>query len=153
MKLLSKEELYKKNQKTIKLLGIMTPIVFWVLIALSILCFCLAIRNSLGNISQMMSMLDTKKYNDEQLQINYNQLVAQYGELVVGSGSKGFQLVFVNVRNVAFSGFMIFTGVASVIFFIFAFLLGKWLMPLWRKKITEENQDMVNLTILANDKT
>jgi len=150
MKELTKEQLYKKNQKAIKVLGICTPIVFWLLLALGVLCFCLAISRSMENVNEIYALLDSKTYNDTQLQENYNALVEKYGELCVGTGSNGFTIHFIDVKSAIFSAFIVANGVFSVIFILGAFILGKWVLPALKKHIELENQDMVNLTILKD---
>lgn len=149
---MSKEEIYKKNQKKIKLLGILTPIVFWVCLALFFVCFFTAIGNSISNVQEIYSYLDSNVYNDLELAENYQMLIQKYGEWVIGTGSSGFTMVFVNFRGAIFGGFILLNAIFSVIFLVCAFLLGKWLLPAMKKHLELENQDMVNLTILKNDK-
>lgn len=150
MKLLSKEELYKKNQKLIKTYKILAPVVFWVCIGLAILCLILAVKNSFGNIREITELLETDTHTGEELQANYAMLTDKYGEWVIGNGNNGFQLVFINIKKAVFSGFMISCAVLSLFFFISAYLFGKWIFPYLSKKIAQDNQDMVNLTILDN---
>jgi len=151
MKNLSKESIYKSNQKKAKVIGFLTPFVFWGLLALSILCFILAVKDSLGNIAEITSMLETTTHTGEELSNNYQILVEKYGEWVIGNGNKGFQMVFINIKNAVFSGFMILTGIMFILFLLSSFILGKWLLPMVKEKILQDNQDMVNLTILHND--
>lgn len=148
---MNKEELYLKNKKKAKIIKILTPITFWVLLALSLLCFILAIKNSFGNVCEMMSMLNTSNKTGEELAANYSALVSRYGEWVIGNGNMGFQIVFIDVRNVVFNGFMILYAILSFVFLVSAFVLGKWLLPFLKEKILQDNQDMVNLTILKNE--
>lgn len=148
---MNKTEIYKKNQRKAKVLGILTPFVFWGLIVLAIIFFALALSNSVGNMDEITTLLNSKKYTGEDLRANYAYLIDKYGEWVIGSGSTGFTLTFINVKAAIFGGFAIFSGVSAVVCFIGAFVLGKWLFPLLTKKITQDNQDMVNLTILEKD--
>ena len=145
------EEIYKSNQKKAKIFRILTPIVFWVLIGAAILCFILAIRHSLGNIAEITNKLNTKKFTGEELQANYNELIAKYGEWTIGNGGAGFQIRFVNIGRAAFSGIMIANFTLSGIFLLSAFLLGKWILPKTATIIEQNNIDMVNLTILRNE--
>lgn len=144
---LTPEELYKKNQKKAKVLKKIAPFCFYGFLALSILCLIFAIKNSFGNIAEIMELLDNKKYTGEQLRENYNFLVNKYGEWVIG-GSAGFTITFVNVGNALFSGLMVVSVILSLVFFVSAFVLGKWLFPRLANQIMEENQEMVNMTIL-----
>lgn len=150
MKLLSKEELYKKNQKRIKAYKIASPIIFWGCLVLGVVFLVVALANSFGNANEIMEMLDTKTHTGEELQANYAYLTDKYGEWVIGNGDKGFQMVFVNIKTAIFSGIMITCAIMSLIFFASAYILGKWAFPFLAKKTLQENQDMVNLTILKD---
>lgn len=148
----SAEEIYKSNQKKAKICRILAPILFWVFIGFSILCFVLAISSSLGNINEIIQQLDGKKYTGEELEANYNALIDKYGEWTIGSGGAGFQIKFVNIARAAFSGLMIANFFFSVIFIVLAFLLGKLILPKTAQVIEQNNIDMVNLTILKEKK-
>ena len=149
-KQLTPEEIYKRNQKKSKVLRILAPICFWGFIALAIICLILAIKNSFGNVAEIINMLDTKKYTGEELQANYQFLVEKYGEWVIGNGGAGFQITFVNIGHALFSGIMITNCIFFVVFLVSAYLLGKWLLPKLSAQILLDNQDMVNLTILKD---
>lgn len=148
---MSKIDLYKKNQKTAKVIGVITPICFWGLVALSVICLIFAVRNSVGNIIEITELLDTRYYNAVEIEQNYNYLIDKFGEWVIGSGSNGFTLVFVNIGNAMFGGFAVFNGVMSVLFLVSAFILGKWVLPYTKNSIEQRNQDIVNLTILDKE--
>ena len=149
-KQLTPEEIYKRNQKKSKVLRILAPICFWGFLALAIICLILAIKNSFGNVAEIINMLDTKKYTGEELQANYQFLVERYGEWVIGNGGAGFQITFVNIGHALFSGIMITNCIFFVVFLVSAYLLGKWLLPKLSAQILLDNQDMVNLTILKD---
>lgn len=149
-KQLTPEEIYKRNQKKSKVLRILAPICFWGFLALAIICLILAIKNSFGNVAEIINMLDTKKYTGEELQANYQFLVEKYGEWVIGNGGAGFQITFVNIGHALFSGLMIINCIFSVVFLVSAYLLGKWLLPKLSAQILLDNQNMVNLTILKD---
>lgn len=147
-KKLSKEQIYKRNQKIEKIIKIATPIIFWSFIALAVLFLILAVQNSFGNCSEIISKLDNKIYNDEQLQANYNELIEKYGEWTIGSGGSGFVIHFINIGHALFSGLMIVNLICSFVFAVSSFVFGKWLMPYICKKLEQKNSDMVNLEIL-----
>lgn len=149
-KQLTPEEIYKRNQKKSKVLRILAPICFWGFLALAIICLILAIKNSFGNVAEIINMLDTKKYTGEELQANYQFLVEKYGEWVIGNGGAGFQITFVNIGHALFSGLMITNCIFFVVFLVSAYLLGKWLLPKLSAQILLDNQNMVNLTILKD---
>ena len=149
-KQLTPEEIYKRNQKKSKVLRILAPICFWGFIALAIICLILAIKNSFGNVAEIINMLDTKKYTGEELQANYQFLVEKYGEWVIGNGGAGFQITFVNIGHALFSGLAITNCIFFVVFLVSAYLLGKWLLPKLSSQILLDNQDMVNLVVLKD---
>ena len=149
-KQLTPEEIYKRNQKKSKVLKILAPICFWGFLALAIICLILAIKNSFGNVAEIINMLDTKKYTGEELQANYQFLVEKYGEWVIGNGGSGFQITFVNIGHALFSGLMITNCIFFVVFLVSAYLLGKWLLPKLSSQILLDNQDMVNLVVLKD---
>ena len=151
-KQLTAEEIYKKNQKKAKIIRILCPICFWGLLALSILCLIFAIRNSFGNIAEICDLLDNSKWTGEQLQQNYEFLIEKYGEWVIGNGGNGFTITFVNIGKALFSGLMITNFILSIVFFVSSFLLGKWILPKVSAQILIDNQDMVNLTVLRQNK-
>lgn len=148
MKLLNKEALYKRNQKTAKLYKTLAPIVFWGCMALCIICLILAFHNSFGNLNEITTMLDGKTHTGEELQANYAILIEKYGEWVIGNGKNGFQMVFINIKGAVLGGLTLTCGVGAIIFFACSFLLGRWLFPKLAEKTIQDNQDIVNLTIL-----
>lgn len=107
-----------------------------------------AIKNSFGNVAEIMEKLDSKKYSGEQLSQNYQYLIDKYGEWVIGNGSTGFQITFVNIGHALFSGLMITNCVFFVVFLLSAYILGKWALPKISAQILIDNQDMVNLVVL-----
>ena len=149
-KQLTPEEIYKRNQKKSKVLRILAPICFWGFLALAIICLILAIKNSFGNVAEIINMLDTKTYTGEELRANYQFLVEKYGEWVIGNGGSGFQITFVNIGHALFSGLMITNCIFFVVFLVSAYLLGKWLLPRLSAQILIDNQDMVNLVVLKD---
>lgn len=145
---LTPTEKYKNRQKWVKRLSWIIPVAFWVMIALSIVCLIIALRYSIGNIHEITSMLNSRKYTGEQLQANYQFLIDKYGEWMIGNGGAGFTISFVNIGKALFSSMAIFNLTMAVIFFVGAFVLGKWTLPKLQKSLEQDNQDMVNLTIL-----
>ena len=148
-KVLTAEEIYKRNQKKAKVLKILAPVCRWLFLALAIVCLVLAIKNSFGNIAEIMRLLDSKKYTGETLKANYDFLVDKYGEWVIGSSGAGFKITFINIGNALFSGLMITNSILFVVFLVLSIVSGK-LLPKISAQIVAENQDMVNLTILKN---
>lgn len=151
-KQLTAEEIYRKNQKKSKILKTLAPIVFWGCLVLSVLCLIFAIKNSFGNVGEICDMLDNSKWTGEQLEQNYAYLTEKYGEWVIGNGGNGFTITFVNIGKAMFSGLMITNCILSVAFLVSAYVLGKKLLPKISEQIILDNQDMVNMTILKNQK-
>lgn len=151
-KQLTAEEIYKRNQKRSKVLRVISPIVFWGCLALAVLCLIFAIKNSFGNIAEICRLLENKNYTGEQLQTNYNYLVEKYGEWTIGTGANGFQITFINIAKALFSGLMITNCILSVVLFVSAYVLGKWILPKISEQILLDNQDMVNLVVLKGAK-
>ena len=152
-KKLTPEEIYKLNQKKAKILKLLAPICFWGFLALSVVFFILAIKNSFGNIMEIVRLLNSKNYTGETLKQNYRYLVEKYGEWTIGNGGAGFQITFINIGHALISGMMILSSAFFVFFLISAFVLGKWLLPKLSAQILAENQNMVNLTILKGAET
>ena len=149
-KQLTLEEIYKRNQKKSKVLRTIAPICFWGFLALAIICLIFAIKNSFGNVAEIINMLDKKNYTGEELQANYLYLIDKYGEWIIGNGSSGFQITFKNIGHALFSGLMMINLIFFIVFLVSAYLLGKWLLPKISAQILLDNQDMVNLTILKD---
>ena len=146
---LSKVDIYKKRQRKAKFLKVLAPIVYWICIILCVVCLVLAIRNSFGNVAEITSLLNSKKYTGAELQANYQMLIEKYGEWVIGSGSTGFTIKFINISKAVFSGIMISCLIGAVVSGISSVLFGKWLLPMLTRKFTQDNQDMTNLVILS----
>lgn len=147
-KTLTKEQIYKRNQIKQTILRILTPIVLWGCLVGAVVCFVLAIKNSFGNVGEMLSLLDSKRYTGEQLEANYQMLIEKYGEWLIGHGNMSFTIKFINIKNVVFSGFMVLNFTISAVLLFCHFFFGKFLLPKLAKHIERKNQDMVNLEIL-----
>lgn len=145
---LTAEQIYKRRQKTAKLCGTAAPFVFWICIALCILCFAFAVRHSIGNILEMKELLNSRKHTGEELAQNYEMLVQKYGEWEIGQMGGGFSIRFVDVGKAMINGLAVVNAVLCVFFLLSAYILGKWLLPRLSNQITQDNQDMVNLRVL-----
>ena len=69
---------------------------------------------------------------------------------MVGNGNGGFQIMFIDVKYAIFNGISITTGILFIVCFVGAWVIGK-LFPKIADKIKQDNQDMVNLTILEKE--
>lgn len=142
------EQIYKKNQKKIKTIKLATPIIRWGLLLLSVLFLCFALKNSIGNMAEIIELLDSKKYTGEVLKQNYEMLINKYGKWSIGNGSAGFSVEFINIGNALFSGVAITCFGLSIFCLVASFVFGKWLLPIISNQIEENNQNSVNLTVL-----
>lgn len=147
---LTPEQIYKRNQKRSKTLRVLAPICFWGFLALSVLCLVIAVRNSFGNVAEIVRALDSKRYTGDELRANYAALIEKYGEWVIGNGNNGFEITFINISRALFGGVMVANAVLAVVFFFSAYIFGKWTFPKIAAQIIQDNQDMVNLTILKD---
>lgn len=145
---LTAEQIYKRRQKSAKLCGTAAPFVFWICIALCILCFVFAVRHSIGNILEMKELLNSRKHTGEELAQNYEMLVQKYGEWEIGQMGGGFSIRFVDIGKAMINGLAVANAVLCVFFLLSAYILGKWLLPRLSNQITQDNQDMVNLRVL-----
>lgn len=144
----TKVQTYDNNKKWAKALKILAPICFWTFLALGVLFFILAIKNSFGNVAEIIDKLNSKAYTGEELRANYQYLVEKYGEWVIGNGGAGFEIMFINIKNAVFSGIMFVCLILSVVFFVSSVVLGKVLLPKISQQLIQDNQDMVNLEVL-----
>lgn len=108
-------------------------------------------KNSIGNVTEILDLLDKNVYSKEQLAVNYQKLVEKWGEWeIVGAGNAGLVIRYVNIGNALFSGLMITFSVFTVISFVLAILLGKIVFPLLSKHFANMNEEMVDMATLRS---
>lgn len=108
-------------------------------------------KNSVGNVTEILDLLDKNVYSKEQLAVNYQKLVEKWGEWeIVGAGNAGLVIRYVNIGNALFSGLMITFSVFTVISFVLAILLGKIVFPLLSKHFANMNKEMVDMATLKS---
>ena len=108
-------------------------------------------RNSVGNIAEILDMLDKDTHTAEQLVANYQTLIAKWGEWeIVGGGSAGLAIRYVNIGNALFSGLMIVYSVLTISSFVLAILLGKIMFPMLSKHFLNTNEEMVDMATLQS---
>lgn len=142
------EQLYKKNQKRARAFKVLAPIVRWGMLVLGVMFLILAIKNSIGNVLEIKSLLNSKTLTGEELKANYDMLIEKYGEWHIGNGGAGFSIEFIDITNAIFSGVAITCFSLSIICFASSYVFGKWLLPILAKQIDENNQNAVNLTVI-----
>lgn len=149
---LTAEQMYKRNQLRSKVFKRLAPIVFWVFMGLFVLFVILAISNSWGNITEIISLLDKDVYTGEELSANYQYLIEKYGEwIIIGKNAGTFSVQFVDIRAAFFSGLMITYITLAVICFAISIILGKILFPKLAQYYSDNNQDMVNMATLQTN--
>ena len=148
---LSADEIYKENRKKAKLFNFLSPIVFWVLLALAGIFFVLTISNSIGNVTEILALLDKDTHTQEEIVANYQMLVDKWGEWeIIGADSAGLVIRYVDVRNALFSGLMIVYTILTVVFLLMTVIIGKVLFPQLAKLYTNNNDEMVDVATLKS---
>lgn len=146
---LTPEQMYKKNQFKAKLFKRIAPIVFWVFLGLSILFFILMIQNSVGNITEIINMLDKNSLTGEEIQTNYQYLIDKWGEwTIVGKHGGVFSIQFVDIQNAFFSGLMATFLTLGIVCLSISILIGKIVLPKLAQYYTDNNQSMVDIATL-----
>lgn len=146
---LTPEQIYKKNQFKAKIFKRLAPILFWSFLGLSILFFILMIKNSVGNITEIITLLDKDSLTGEQIQQNYQYLIEKWGEwTVVGKNAGVFSIQFVNIQNAFFSGLMATFLTLSMICLVISIVGGKIVLPKLAEYYTGNNQSMVDIATL-----
>lgn len=145
----AKIDIYKRRKRAELTLKIITPILYWGCLIGCLVCLYFAIKNSFGNMAELISLLDSKKYTATELQEHYAQLVEKYGEWHIGSGSTGFVLNFINIKKVFFSGVMIMNLLGSGIC-LACHIIAKKVLPKVAQRNREKNQDLVNMEMLKD---
>ena len=146
---LTPEQIYKKNQFKAKIFKRLAPITFWTFLVLSILFFILMLKNSIGNIAEIINLLDKDTLTGSQIQDNYEYLVKKWGEwTIVGENGGLFTIQFIDIRKAFFSGLMATFLTLGIVCLIIAIIGGKILLPKLAQYYTENNQSMVDIATL-----
>ena len=109
------------------------------------------VRNSVGNVTEILELLDKNNYTSAQLEQNYAYLVNKWGEWeIIGAGSAGLVIRYVDVGNALFSGLMIIFSTLTIISLCAAFVFGKIMFPLLAKHFKNNNDEMVDMATLKS---
>ena len=104
---LTSEQLYRRNKKKAKVFNTLAPVVKWVFLLVAVVFFVLAIHNSIGNVTEILHLLDKDIYTGEEIAQHYKMLVEKWGEWeIVGADAAGLVIRYVDIRNALFSGFL-----------------------------------------------
>lgn len=143
------EQIYKKNQFKAKIFKRLAPIIFWTFLGLSILFFILMVQNSVGNITEIITLLDKDSLTGDQVQQNYQYLVDKWGEwTIVGENGGVFSIQFVNIQNAFFSGLMATFLTLGIVCLVISIIGGKIILPKLAQYYTDNNQSMVDIATL-----
>lgn len=117
--------------------------------AITILFFCLAVRNSIGNVIEITDLLDKDRYTRIELETNYLKLTEKWGEWTVfGDDGAGISVKYINVGKALFSGLMKTFTTLTVVFFMLSVIIGKIILPNVLKMYTDSNEQLVDLATL-----
>ena len=109
------------------------------------------IKNSIGNITDILTLLDEDKWSGEQLRENYLALIEKWGEWeIIGQGEAGLVVRYVNIGNALFSGLALTFATLTVIFLTAAIILGKIIFPLLSKHFESVNAVLVDVATLRS---
>lgn len=109
------------------------------------------IQNSVGNITEILHLLDKDIYTGEEIAEHYAYLVDKWGEWeIVGADSAGLVIRYVDIRNALFSGLMITYTVLTVVSVILSIVLGKIIFPQFAKVFTDNNDELVDVATLKS---
>jgi len=122
---------------------------FWFFMGLTIIFVILMSKNSIGNVTEILHLLDKDVYSGEQIEANYAALIEKWGEWeIIGENNSGFVVRYVDVRAALFSGLMITYMVLSIVCLCLAIIIGKILFPRLAKMYTDSNSEMVDIATL-----
>ena len=96
-------------------------------------------------------MLDKDTHTGVELAQNYEYLVNKWGEWeIIGTGSAGLSVRYVDVGNALFSGLMITFSTLTIVSLCAAFVFGKIMFPLLAKHFKNNNDEMVDMATLKS---
>ena len=145
------EQIYKLNKTKSKVFKMLGPITFWICIVLTIIFFALAIENSIGNVTEIIDLLDTDNYTGLEIEENYRYLVEKWGEwTIMGGPTSTVTIRYIDIREALFSGLMVTYTVLTVVFLVLGITFGKVVFPQLSKMYTNNNDEMVDLATLKS---
>lgn len=148
---LTSEQIYKKNKKISKTFKILSPVTWYLLLITSLVFLILMLKNSVGNVLEILDLLNTEKYSGLEVKEHYQALVSKWGEWnVVGGDSSLLAVRYVNVRNAMFSGLMTTYCILACITFSCAIILGKIIFPILSRHYENSNAELVNVATLQS---
>ena len=148
---MTSEQLYRRNKKKAKVFNTLAPVVKWVFLLVAVVFFVLAIHNSIGNVTEILHLLDKDIYTGEEIAQHYKMLVEKWGEWeIVGADAAGLVIRYVDIRNALFSGLMITYSVLTAVSLLLAIVLGKIVFPQFAKVFANNNDELVDVATLKS---
>ena len=148
---LTAEQIYKKNRQKAKIFSILTPVAWFLFLTLTIVFLCLAMRNSLGNVVEILELLDKEKYTGKEIRDNYARLAERWGEWEIAGEDNGiFAVRYIDVSAAMFSGLMFTYTILAAVSLTIAIVLGKIIFPALAKMYRNSNDEMVDLATLKS---
>lgn len=121
---------------------------FWILLIISIVFLYLALYNSIGNVVEIINLLD-KDLSRKELEINYAMLKERWGEReLFGGEGAGISVTYIDIGAALFSGLMVTFTALTIVFFLLAIILGKILLPMLGNMYKNNNDELVDITTL-----
>ena len=143
---LTTEQIHNRNEFLARVFSILAPITKYIFLLLTILFLYLMIKNSMGNIKEIVELLDEDVYSGIELTQNYEYLIEKWGEVrIIGLYSTDAAVRYVDVGNALFSGLMITFSILASITFSIAVIFGKIVFPLLTKHYKSRNKNIENL--------
>lgn len=147
----SPEQIYKSNRNKSIVLKNIAPVFFVVLLLLGVIFLALTLKNSLGNLTEIVELLDKDKYSRDEIRKNYSYLVEKWGEMeLMDAGMGGIAIKYVNIKNAVFSGMAITYGILAAVFLVLSVVVGRVLLPFLSKMYDRQNKELVDLTSLQS---
>ena len=111
----------------------------------------MAFENSVGNVTEILHLLDKDIYSGEEIAEHYKYLVEKWGEWeIVGGGGAGLVVRYVDVRAALFSGLMVTYTTLAIVSLVLCVGLGKIVLPQMEKLYSGNNEEMVDLATLKS---
>lgn len=150
-KTMTAEQQYKRNKRKSKVFDTISPLMFYLFLALFLLFTYLALKNSIGNMTEIFTLLDSNVHSGEEIQANYEYLVEKWGEWeVIGEGKSGLVVRYIDVRNALFSGLATLYTILAICSICLSVILGKLLFPGLAKSYKGANEEMVDMATLKS---
>ena len=109
------------------------------------------LKNSVGNVTEILDLLDDDKWSGQEIEQNYAALVEKWGEWeIIGKDGAGIVVRYVDVRNAMFSGLAITFGALALISLVIAIVFGKIVFPLLKKHYDNTNEELVDVATLQS---